>query len=254
MAPKAVILMADYGHDPTETAVAFTRWEAAGFDMAIATEHGKIPKCDSLMLYGMTQKLLGATKAVVDLYHAMEKSSVMNNPLSWTDPAFSLDKYDVVFLPGGHDKGMQQIIDSTSLHSHLASYFPKTRKNVDGEKKVMVAICHGVMVLARTKIPGSDKSILHDVKTTTLPAFMEGSAFWGTRLFLGDYYKTYGACGESVEVSVRSALDSPKKQWCGSNGLTPFVVEDEQYNYVSARFPGDAEAMSDKVLKIVGSS
>lgn len=252
MAPKALICMADYGNDPTEAAVPFSRWAAAGVNIDIATETGNVPKCDEKMLYGLTQKLLGATSAVVDIYHNMQKSQAMTSPLSWTASDFSMDKYDIVLLPGGHDKGMQQYIDSSSLHSHLASYFPKTLKSTGGETKVLAAICHGVMTLARTQIAGSEKSVMHEVRTTTLPTFMEGAAFWGTRLFLGDYYKTYGANAETTEESVKSVLDNPEKQWCTSTGMSPFVVVDEKYNYVSARFPGDAEAFADKVLEVLG--
>ena len=46
------------------------------------------------------------------------------------------------------------------------------------------------------------KSILHECVTTALPARFEQVAFWGTRLVLGDYYKTYGAGSDDVEVSV----------------------------------------------------
>jgi hypothetical protein len=33
-----------------------------------------------------------------------------------------------------------------------------------------------------------------------------------------------------------------------------FVVEDEKYNYVSARFPGDAQLLADTVIKLVQST
>lgn len=47
------------------------------------------------------------------------------------------------------------------------------------------------------------KSIIHECHTTALPARFEQVAFWATRAFLGDYYKTYGAGSDDVEVSVR---------------------------------------------------
>ena len=74
--PKVLILMADYGHDPTgmasvqavnplytdgmpsETAVPYTAFKKAGFDVQFATETGNSPKCDERMISGMTQKLL----------------------------------------------------------------------------------------------------------------------------------------------------------------------------------------------------
>lgn len=65
----------------------------------------------------------------------------------------------------------------------------------------MAAVCHGVMVLSETE--GKDgKSVIHECVTTALPARFEQVAFWGTRAFLGDYYKTYGVGSDDVEVSV----------------------------------------------------
>ncbi len=58
MAPRVVILMADYGNDPTETAIPFTVWKEAGYDITFATEKGASPRCDKRMLEGLTQKLL----------------------------------------------------------------------------------------------------------------------------------------------------------------------------------------------------
>ena len=120
--------------------------------------------------------------------------------LSWSEKDFTLGPYDLVFLPGGHEKGVVQVINSPVVHKLLADFFPQTRKP---SKKSCAAICHGVMVLAESSAPGG-KSVIHDATTTALPGAMEQGIFWGTRLFLGDYYKTYGAGSESVETSVRA--------------------------------------------------
>jgi putative intracellular protease/amidase len=55
---KAVLLMADYGNDPTEVATPFNVFEQAGFDVSFATETGKVPECGERMLKGWTGKLL----------------------------------------------------------------------------------------------------------------------------------------------------------------------------------------------------
>jgi hypothetical protein len=132
----------------------------------------------------------------------MSKSEEWKKPVSWTSPDFALDAYDLVFLPGGHEKSVRQIIDSPVVHKHLADFFPKTKKP---SGKTVAAVCHGVMVLSKSK--GDDgKSVLYDCVTTALPARFEQAAFWGTRAFLGDYYKTYGAGSEDVEASVSQCL------------------------------------------------
>ena len=129
----------------------------------------------------------------------MQKELESYRSLSWTSPTFTLVPYDLVFLPGGHEKGVTQVINSPAIHKQLAEYFPQTRKP---SRKNVAAICHGVMVLSESNTEDG-KSVLHDVTTTALPGFMEQSIFWATRMFLGDYYKTYGAGSDSVETSVR---------------------------------------------------
>ena len=128
----------------------------------------------------------------------MAQSEEWQHPRAWTAEGFTLDAYDLVHLPGGHDKAVRQIIDSESAHALLADFFPRTKKP---GRKVVSAICHGVMVLARTKGPDGE-SVIRECTTTALPAKFEQIAFWVTRLFLGDYYKTYGAGSDDVEDSV----------------------------------------------------
>lgn len=128
----------------------------------------------------------------------MAASRECQNPLSWTAPGFSLDDFNLVLFPGGHEKGVRQLIDSPDVHRLVLDYFPKTRKP---SNKAVGAICHGVMVLSTSK--GDDgKSAIHECSTTTLPGAFESSIFWATRLFLGDYYKTYGAGSENTQDSV----------------------------------------------------
>ncbi|KAI5919405.1 class I glutamine amidotransferase-like protein [Camillea tinctor] len=240
--------MADYGHDPTETAVPYTAFKEANYQVYFATETGKPPQCDKKMLQGFTQKLLGAKKDVVNKYKTMQRSEEMMHPLSWGSPEFSLDPYDLVVFPGGHDKGVRQIIDSAIVHNLMVDFFPKTRKP---SRKAVAAVCHGVMVLSESKTPDG-RSVIRECLTTALPAKFEQAAYWGTRAFLGDYYKTYGHGSENVEESVTRALGHPA-QFRTSMNPGPFVVEDEKYNYLSARYPGDAELFAEEAIKLLES-
>ncbi|KAF2238923.1 class I glutamine amidotransferase-like protein [Viridothelium virens] len=245
---KVAILMADYGHDPTETAVPFSEFKKAGWDITIFTENGSSPKCDKRMLEGWTQKLLGATQDAVSLYDDMTSTPEWQHASSWSSPTFDLSPFTLVFLPGGHEKGVRQVIDSRVVQTALGAFFPQTRKP---SRKAVAAICHGVMALAEGKT-AEGRSVLCDATTTALPGAMEGAAYHGTRLFLGDYYKTYGAGSESVEEFVRKKLDDDKVQYRNSLGLSPFVVKDEKYNYISGRFPPDAKLLADEVVALVG--
>lgn len=138
--------------------------------------------------------------------------------------------YDLVFLPGGHEKGVRQVIEHAVVGKELAAYLPQTLK--PGGSKTLSAICHGVQVLA-TAVDADGKHIIRDLETTALPGAFEGVAFWGTRMFLGDYvstinpssckrpyseangslgeqYKTYGAKSDTVETIVRRLSDQRK--------------------------------------------
>ncbi|KIX02809.1 uncharacterized protein Z518_08752 [Rhinocladiella mackenziei CBS 650.93] len=247
MAPKVIFLMADYGHDPTETAIPWQVFRDSGFEITFATEAGTSPKCDEKMLSGWTGTLLGANKAAKKVYKSLRDiDSGFQKPLAWKDDSFRLSDYDLVFLPGGHDKGVRQVIDSPRVHELLAAYFPQTQKP---SRKSIAAICHGVQILAMAST-NEGKSVLHDVQTTALPALMEQGIFYTTRLFLGDYYKTYGAGTDPVEEIVRKRL-SERRQFASSIRPTPFVALDPKYNYLSARFPPDAKTLAKKAVAMV---
>ena len=217
-APTILFLLADTGHDPTEVAVPFQIFKSAGFDIHFATESGTSPTCDAKMLEGWTASILGATKGAKEAYKMLEREVGWKQPLSWTGASFDVKGYDAVFLAGGHEKGVRQIIESETVGALLGGYWPLTRREGGGKKSV-VAICHGVQVLANAK--GKDgRSVLYDAKTTALPGFMEQSIYQATRWWLGDYYKTYGAGSPSVESFVTRELESPE-QFKNSWGMSP---------------------------------
>jgi hypothetical protein len=97
------------------------------------------------------------------------------------------------------------------------------------------------------------KSILHNRRTTTLPAYMEDMAYGTTKLFLGDYYLTYPYT--RTQYAVASSLDDsanfergPLNLLLSYNRNDAWVVVDE--GYVSARWPGDAEVFGEKIFEI----
>ena len=199
----------------------------------------------------------GADAGAISAYKAMLEHPSIQSPMAWATTYFTLEPYNLIFFPGGHEKGVRQVIDSPIVHRHVAKYFPETLRSAAGErlqKKAVGAVCHGVMVLSSTMYPegssNAGKSVLHDVDTTALPATFEKVAYYGTKLWLGDYYKTYGAGSENVQESVTKVLNN-KSQFKSSTGMSPFVVEDPKYRYISARFPGDAKLLGEKLVQLV---
>lgn len=268
--------MADYGYDPTEVCIPFTVFKDAGFSVTIATENGATPQLDKMMLEGVTGAMLGASAEVKKLCRSLTDEQCFKQPVAWSHADFSIDDFDLVFLPGGHEKGVRQLIDSEIIHKHLATFFPKTLR-AQGGRKTVAAICHGVQVLAFTPSPSSlnqsfpidkngsinlkadFKSIIHSCATTALPAQLETFITHATRPFLGDYYKTYGAETPNVEDYVGHGLDDPDRRfqqgpsWYSPWLSQPFVVVDEQYRYLSGRFPPDARRLAEIAVREVQS-
>ena len=132
---------------------------------------------------------------------------------------------------------MRQYLGSAVLREQVARFW------VTG--KPVGAICHGVLVLARTR-DRDGRSILAGRRTTCLPRYMERTAYLATAWRLGRYYRTYPAY---VEDEVKTALDNPASQFqrgpvtltargTAADDTAAFVVQDR--NYLSARWPGDA--------------
>jgi len=138
---------------------------------------------------------------------------------------------------------MRQYLGSETVHALTAAFFATA--------KPIAAICHGVLVAARSKRPDG-QSVLHGVRTTCLPKYMERSAYLATFWRRGRYYRTYPAY---VEEEVRAALAKPEDFVRGPRELSrrgtreddthAFVVEDGRY--VSARWPGDAYLIAKKL-------
>jgi putative intracellular protease/amidase len=157
---------------------------------------------------------------------------------------------------------MRDYLESATLQRHVADFF-------DTQKPV-AAICHGVLLAARSTSKGTGRSVLHGYKTTALTWALENSA-WKvartTRFWDPNYYRTYlEQAGEpdgymSVQQEVTRALASPedfidvprddpeyRRKTSGlqrdsvDDGRPAFVVRDR--NYVSARWPGDVHTFA----------
>ena len=232
---RVLIPLPDADFDPTEVAVPWRVLTDAGHAVLFATETGAVAACDPRLLAGVVFGKLGADASAKDCYRQASQSSEFRQPLAW--PALVATDFDALLLPGGHAQGMRQYLDSGLLQSFVAEFAQLDRP--------IAAICHGVLLMARAKQPGSDLSVLDGRRTTCLPRYMEALAFGLSFWKLGRYYRTYPAY---VESEVRAALASPSHFERGPITLgdrgrpdddsAAFVVADA--NYISARWPGDA--------------
>jgi putative intracellular protease/amidase len=233
----------DRDFDVTEVAVPWKLLTAGGVEVVFATERGgTAPSADPLLLTGVLFGQLGADPEPIAFYRELERDPAFRAPLSWAE--IDADSYQGLVLPGGHAKGMRPYLESEVLRGKVLQLW--------GQARVVGAICHGVIVLARTINPVTGKSVLSGRQTTCLPRYMEQSAWLLTRWKLGDYYRTYptyvqdevkAAVGPSGRVD-RGPLEL--RRGTASDDGPAFLVEDGAY--VSARWPGDAYRFGKSIL------
>lgn len=245
---KVLMPVAQAGFDPTEAGVPFVQLREAGHQVVVATPAGSMAEADPRMLTGEGLSLLApvlrADARGRAAYAQLAADDAFRAPRSYA--SVSADEFDALLLPGGHDKPMRTYLESPLLHQLTHDFF--------AADKPVGAICHGVVVAARAK-RADGRSVLYGRTTTSLTKKQELLAWRLTRLWLGDYYRTYP---ETVEDEVRAALAAPGDYMTGPMAVSRdspadlergFVVRDGQY--VSARWPGDAHRFSAAFLELL---
>ncbi len=232
---RVLMPLPDRDFDTTEVAVPWRLLTDAGHTVTFATEEGgRPPACDPRLLTGVLLGKLGAEEEPVRFYRQLEASTEFCHPVSWH--SLDVGRFDGLILAGGHAPGMRQYLGSHELREQVEAFWSLDRP--------VGAICHGVLVLARTTDTTTGHSLLANRRTTCLPRYMERSAYLATAWRLGRYYRTYPAY---VEDEVRNNLADARLFERGPRTFTrgtatddgqAFVVEDG--HYLSARWPGDA--------------
>ncbi len=231
-----LIPLPDRDFDVTEVAVPWRLLTRLGHVVRFATERGgAAPEADPRLLDGVIFGRLGARAEPRQFYAEMQSDEAFQAPVAWADiePA----ECDGLILPGGHAPGMVQYLSNEQLRAKVAEYWALERP--------LGAICHGVLVLARTRDPRSGRNLVYGRHTTCLPKYMERAAYFTTAWRLGRYYRTYPLYVEDeVRRSLQDAHDfvrGPRvlsKRGTDADDGPAFVVEDG--NYLSTRWPGDA--------------
>ena len=250
---KILIPLPCYGFDPTEVAIPWKLLTEKGFEITFLTPKGKQAAADSLMLTGdglsILSKVLRARNDAVSAYYDMSKSESFRRPSDYTT-VYEGD-FDALLLPGGHDKAVKEYLESKTLQKLVIDFFKAN--------KPVAAVCHGVVLAARSIDPDTNKSVIYDYKTTALLKKQELLAFNLTRLWLKDYYLTYP--GLTVEDEVTSSL-CDKKNFV--HGPSPMLRDDDKHlkrgfalrdrNYISARWPGDVYKFTRDFIELIEAS
>ncbi|MDT4915572.1 MAG: hypothetical protein QOI15_1074 [Pseudonocardiales bacterium] len=243
---KVLLPLPDRDFDTTEVAVPWRLLTEAGHEVVFATESGgAAPQCDQRLIDGVLFGQLGAEPEPIAFYRELEHDERFTHPEPWSE--LDIGAFDGLLLPGGHAPGMRQYLGSAELQSAIGAFW--------ATGKPVGAICHGVLVLARSVDPRTGESVLAGKRTTCLPKYMERGGYFATAWRLGRYYRTYP---EYVQDEVVAALRSPTQFERGPRTLSrgtrddhgpAFVVEDG--NYLSARWPGDSYLFAERFAALL---
>jgi putative intracellular protease/amidase len=269
--PRILIPLPHLDFDPSEVAVSWHTLRADGHQVTFATPDGQPASADELMLSGVgldpwgwlpglnrlrvVGLLLRANADARKAYAAMLQDAAFRAPLRWD--ALDAAAFDGLLLPGGHRaRGMREYLESPLLQKLVTAFF--------AADKPVAAICHGVLLAARSR-SANGKSVLFGRRTTALTWALEKKA-WATarisRFWDPLYYRTYAEAPAqpagymSVQQEVTRALADPADfldvprdapdyrrktnglaRDSGRDASAAFVVRDG--NYLSARWPGD---------------
>jgi putative intracellular protease/amidase len=233
---RVLVPLPDRDFDVTEVAVPWRALRDAGHQVVFATERpGMLPAADPRLLTGVLFGQSGAPEPTKACHAELTSAGEFTSTAGWAE--LDMSEFDLL-LPGGHAPGMRLYLGSQALREQVARFWAQSRP--------VGAICHGVLVLARTHDPATGRSVLADRQTTCLPKYMERMSYLVIGWRLGRYYRTYPVY---VEDEVRAALNNPETQFQRGRVTlirpetvtadTPaFVVQDR--NYLSGRWPGDA--------------
>ena len=265
--------------DPTEVAVSWQVLTGLGHDVRFATPTGAPARADEIMVTGRGLDPWGILPGVSDLvgigrllradargraaYDQLVRSPAFAHPIAWSD--IDLDHVDGLLLPGGHRaRGMRPYLESRTLQEVTVKAF--------NDDKPVAAICHGVLLAARSVDPVSGRSVLYGRRTTALTWALEHRA-WSvarfTRFWDRNYYRTYNELpGQpdgymSVQAEVTRALARPEDfidvdrdapdVALKSSGRARDTIDDERPafvvedgTYISARWPGDVHTFAQR--------
>jgi putative intracellular protease/amidase len=263
--------------DPSEVAVSWKVLADLGHEVRFATPDAVPARADDIMVTGRgldpwgfapglsravgIGRVLRADAQGRAAYGQLLRCPEFREPMGWDD--IDAGGFDGLLLPGGHRaRGMRRYLESSLLQATVVAAFR--------DDKPVAAVCHGVLLAARSIDPATGRSVLFGRRTTALTWSLEHRA-WSvarfTRFWDPNYYRTYPegpgqpAGFMSVQQEVTRALASADDfidvlpgspdAVLKSNGRArdtfaddrpAFVVEDGAYT--SARWPGDVHTFA----------
>lgn len=246
--PVVVMLLPAVDYDPTESAVIWDGLTTSRVDVRFATPSGVPAYADPRLVdkgFSVLSPVLMTRPESLKAYKRMVADAHFARPCAYDD--VDVEAADGVFVPGGHAKGVRTLLESSAAQAIAVTALSRDIP--------LGAVCHGVLLLARSIDPSTGRSALYGRRTTALTAALELGGWMMTRLWLGDYYRTYPT---TVQAEVTAALAAPGDFDAGpritlrdspSHLGRGFTLKDG--NYISARWPGDCHRLAADYVDMV---
>lgn len=229
--PSILMPLPDQDFDPTESATPWKVCTSRGWRVAFSTEHGNVAQADLHKLKGPLPGLLSAGAKAQAAFRQMTQDPAYQHPIPYAE--IDPDRDEAMLLPGGDTPRMRQYLESPVLRSKVLQFWQ--------QGKLIGAICHGVLVLARTIDPQTGRSVLYGHKVTALPKSLDRAGYLLDTWMLRRGYLIYPCC---VAEEVRACLEHPEHFSDGPSILVPYVVADG--NLITSRWYMDAELFSER--------
>ncbi len=229
--PNILMPLPDRDFDPTEAAVPWKACASRGWRVAFSTENGSIAQGELARLKGPLPGLLSASLKARAAYPEMTQDPAYQHPIPYAD--IDPGQFQAILLPGGDTPLMRQYLESQVLTSKVLQFWQ--------QGKLVGAICHGMLVAARTIDPQTGRSILYGHKVTAVPKVLDLIGYRLAPLTLKREYIMYPKC---VAEEVRACLERPEDFSTGPDLLAPYAVSDG--NLVTARWYLDAELFAER--------
>jgi putative intracellular protease/amidase len=229
--PHILMPIPDHDFDPTEASIPWMACNSRGWSVVISTENGNVPEADSNKLHGPLPGLLTASKKARVAYQKMTQDPYYQHPIRYAE--INPGDYHALLLPGGDGLRMRQYLESVVLQDKVLQFWQ--------QGKLIGAICHGILVMARTINPETQRSVLYGYKVTAPPKSLDRFAYHIDKWLIRHGYIMYPSC---VEDEVRACLQYPEDLSAGPGILSPYVVSHE--NLITTRTYMDAEAFAER--------
>lgn len=229
----------DHEFDPTEAAIPWSTCSSGGWNVAFSTESGGVAEGDLRRLKGALPGLLSASHKARSAYKRMAQDPAFQHPIPYE--RIDASQYEALLLPGGDAPGVRQYLDNTLLRTKVLEFWV--------QRKPIGAICHGILVLARTIDQRTGRSVVYGSKVAVLPKSLDRFGYLVDRWLVRHGYVMYPRC---VAEEVRDCLERTQDISFGPSLFKPYVVHDGML--ITSRWYLDAERFADTFVAALGAN